>query len=216
MSRLIGAALLGVGGLLGICGAGVMVAGRRKKTNDTPVPKDDQIPDSDTETEIESDSEGSGPQSQAPPPVEESRDEEVKGVPMKYTVLGTKTRYLTERHPVHNSLYQLSTYLVKSEERHIFNEAVSYVDNILALSCILNNGQATGIASLPDTASIFNERLHTSLKAIVEFSAATMPSKTKREQMTNACSDATKIIDDMIHNMYRTLASVPLDRIARD
>lgn len=202
MSRIIGGVLVGIGAVLGLSGSVVLATSSKKKISHPEAAK----PAETTEPT-------------KPPETTKSTDTTkpaAVGTDAKYTVLGTRTRYLTERHPLYNTLYMFYHRLVKPEERQMFHQAVADIDNILALFTLLTNGQIDSVASIPSDAMIFNTRAQKLIQAIVEFSAVTMPSETKKQDMTNQAADIAKMLDDILQNMQRTLASMDTDRILKD
>lgn len=211
MSRLIGGILIGLGTAIGISGGVVMATGGKKKSKPSQVP-----PAAESKSTVESKPSRVPPAAESKPSQVTAAEIKVTGTDAKYTVLGTRTRYLTERHPLYNALYMFYNRLVKTEEREMFHQAVADIDNILALNTLLTNGQVDSIASIPSDAMIFNTRAQRLMRAIVEFSAITMPSETKKQDMTNQAADIAKMLDDIMQNMQRTLASMDIDRIHRD
>lgn len=211
MSRLIGGILIGLGTAIGISGGVVMATGGKKKSKPSQVP-----PTAESKSTVESKPSRVPPAAESKPSQVTAAEIKVTGTDAKYTVLGTRTRYLTERHPLYNTLYMFYNRLVKTEEREMFHQAVADIDNILALNTLLTNGQVDSIASIPSDAMIFNTRAQRLMRAIVEFSAITMPSETKKQDMTNQAADIAKMLDDIMQNMQRTLASMDIDRIHRD
>lgn len=226
MSQVAGYVMVAVGALLSVGGGAIIGSSkfRKPKLSAPTLTKNDIHIDTHIEankppTLDENTLEATGTEaepkehivSQPPPDTPKPR-----GVEAKYTVLGTKTRYLTERHIVHNPLHQLSTYLLKEAERDMFCQAVADIDNILCLQTLLSNGQTGSVAGIPGAAMSFNVRAQRLLLAIVDYSHETMPSKTKREQMFNVVADIVKILDDLLHNMHRALAAMGTDQIYKD
>lgn len=200
MSQLAGGLLVGIGGLLGLGGAVLLV----KAKKGSRVEQKTQTADQQNQQN----------QQNRPEPEPEPKQQPA-GKEAKFHVLGTRTRYLTERHPLHDPLYMLKNRLVKAEERQMFHEAVADIDNILALVAVLSGGQVSSVADVPEIAMVFNTRAQRLLRAIVEFSATTMPSETKKQDMSNLVSDIAKMLDDTVRNMQRTLAAMDTEQLAK-
>lgn len=186
-----GSTLIKVGGSImiggGIITVGNWLASRKKSSSAPPAPPTPPTPQLDTTPE---------------------------GVAYRYTVFGVKTRYLTtDIGPLHEALHLLSTRLLKPREHEIFTAVINDIDNILAADALLQGARVHEVASLPSTAIWFNENVKRGLRSIVTFSQEDMPSETKHAAMIEMENDICKILNDIIDNMQKILASMSVDRL---
>ena len=113
-------------------------------------------------------------------------------------------------------LASLHAYVLDEAEVELFARLITNIDNILALQKLIKSKDAERPAAIPAIASQVKAHVARLANTIVDYSEERARSPTKHRKMKEAVADIIGSLDDIVHNITMTLASIPAAKLMKE
>lgn len=125
----------------------------------------------------------------------------------KHEVFGVKTHYFSSHNEFHTPLDRFHDYLMFEEEKDLFAAIVTQIDNLIGLDELLSARDPIGRATIPHTAQYARNQAKRMMNMIIEFNQEKRRAPTKRKDMEQLRDDIVGIMDEIVENMHRIIAT---------
>lgn len=126
-----------------------------------------------------------------------------------HAVFETKTRYLTTSNEFYIPLDRFHMYLMFAEEKEAFAATVAAIDDLVGLEELITARNPVMLTAIPTMGQRARNEAKRLMTAIIEFNQSQRPSQIKRGKMESLRDDLVKIMDEIVGQMHRTLATRP-------